>query len=96
MATSLAAVLCWLLVGGLIYFFAPEGWVTFAVFFGLLFVASFLTAGIIWGQRRRALITAILVGAFFVMRYFGEGNLLNLILLGSFLITVEIYLTKYR
>ena len=88
--------LCWLLLGGLVYFFVPEGWGNLAVFFGLLFWASFLTSGLVLRHRRRSLLTAVLIEVFFVMRYFGLGSILNLVLLAGLLVTVEVYLTRYR
>lgn len=91
-----ASLLCWGLLGGVVYFFAPEGFLIFAVFYALLFLATLFGGSIAWNNTRRGLFTAVLAVGFFVLRQFGVGNVLNLILLGGFFVAVEIYVSRYR
>jgi hypothetical protein len=60
-------------------------------FWLLFFPATFFTAAIIWGNARRGLLTALGLTGFLLLRLFGLGHVLNLLLLLGILIAVERY-----
>ncbi len=60
-------------------------------FFLLFFPASFFTAAIIWGNSRRGFLTAAGLTIFLLLRLYGLGNVLNLLLILGIVIAVDRY-----
>jgi hypothetical protein len=60
-------------------------------FFLLFFPTVLFTAAVIWGNSRRGLLTAICVTLFLLLRLYGLGNVLNLLLILGIAITVDRY-----
>jgi hypothetical protein len=92
----LVALIFWLILVGLIYSFPPEGMVVWVIFFLLLFGASFFTFALIFKSSRRGLLSSIWVVAFMGFRAYGVGSWFNQLLFTLFLVTLEIYWTKYK
>lgn len=92
--TLLVAVTLWGLIAGLIYFVEPETFGAIPLFFALVFFALLFTSSLIFGNKRRGLITAISLTLFLILRYFGIGNILNFLLIAGLAVTIEIYLAK--
>jgi len=92
--TLLLAILFWLVWGWLVYSFAPTDNVLLIAFFLLLFLASFLTLALIFANSRRGFITALGLICFLILRFYQLGNVLNLVLLGGILVTLNLYLAK--
>lgn len=92
--TLLLAILFWLLWGGLVYFRSPENNLLLAVFFCLLFLASFLTSALILANSRQGFIIALGIIFFLILRLFQLGNILNLILMVGVLISLNLYLAS--
>lgn len=60
-------------------------------FFLLFFPAVFFPAALLWGNSRRGLLTAAGVSVFLLLRVFGLGNSLNLVLILGILVAVDRY-----
>lgn len=89
-------MLFWFLLGLMIVFVDPvvvrdlvlPG--SYVLFFLLLSVAVFLTASLVLGHQRRGLLVAIGVAAFLALRLVGLGHVVNALLLGAFLLVLEL------
>jgi hypothetical protein len=92
--TLLLTIIFWLLWGGLVYLFAPTNNILLIAFFLLLFLACFLTLALILANSRRGFIAALGIISFLILRFYQLGNILNLILLGGILITLDLYFAK--
>lgn len=95
--TLVLIVILWSLLGLMIAFVEPvlvkdiliPG--AYLPFFLLFFPASFFTFAVVWGNTRRGLLTAAGLTLFFLLRIFGLGNPLNLLLILGILIAVDRY-----
>lgn len=65
-------------------------------FFFCLFMGAFLSLQLILSHARRGFITAFGLVLFLYLRLFGLGHVLNLILLSSFIITLELAISSHR
>lgn len=92
--TLLLAILFWLAWGWLVYSFAPTNNFLLITFYFLLFIACFLTLALIFANSRRGLIATLGIICFLILRFYQLGNVLNLVLLGGILITLNFYLAK--
>ena len=92
--TLLIATSLWAAVAGIIYFAEPEVFGAVPLFFSLVFFAILFTASLLFGNKRRGLITTISLTLFLLLRYFGIGNILNFLLLAGLAITIEFYLSR--
>ena len=88
-------LLCFLLVG-LIYFVAPEDFFAVPTFFFVSFLALLFSFSIIFSNRRRGFIAALGLILFLILRYFGVGNVLNLVLIIAILICFELYFSRFQ
>ena len=61
----------------------------FSIFFSLLF-----TFFLIFTNKRRALVLAVSVIFFLILRYFGIGNIINIFLILGLVATAEMYFSK--
>ncbi len=90
----LLAVLFWLLWGGLVYFTAPTNYLLLITFYLLLFLAVFLTSGLVFANSRQGFVVALGIICFLLLRYHQLGNVLNIILLVGILISLSLYMAK--
>jgi len=95
--TFILIVILWSLLGLMVYLVEPSLVKDILIpgiylpFFLLFLPASWLTATIIWGNRRRGWLTAVGLTLFLILRLWGLGNNLNLILILGILIAVDRY-----
>ena len=94
MPTLLVAASFWAVIAGVVYFVEPEIFGAIPLFFALVFFALLFTSSLIFGNKRRGVITSISLTLFLLLRYFGVGNILNFLLIVGLATTVEIYLAK--
>lgn len=92
--TLLVTLILWGLIAGIIYFVEPEAFAIIPLFFSILFFALLFTSSLLFGNKRRGVITSISLTLFLLLRYFGIGNVLNFLLIAGLAITVELYLAK--
>jgi hypothetical protein len=96
LARVIVSTICLVGILGLVYLFTPDSEVNLVLFFALVFLGSFFISSLIWNHLRRSLFSAIFILGIFLFRFVGVGGWLNIALLGAFLATVEVYLTKYK
>lgn len=89
------AVLFWISWFVVIFDFAPEIR-TYFPFFLSLFFALTLTLALILANTRRAFFVSAGIIAFLILRLFELANYLNLILILSFFLSLEIYFSCRR
>ncbi len=87
-------IILWLALSGVIYFLDPDVMGTIFIFFILTFAAILFTFSLILGDTKRGFITAISALLFLILRYFGVGNILNLILIAGLALVCELYFLK--
>jgi len=93
---SILAGLAWVGVVTAIFVLKPEGAATFIFFFILLFAAIYLSIMIIFPHKRRAVLIASGIESFLLLRFFQLDTLINLVLLLSLLVTIEVYFWKAK
>jgi len=81
----------WTVMGLTIYFVDPDTFGAVPFFILLVFVTLFFTFTTIFAHARRGLIAAFTITIFIALRYFGIGNILNLILLLAVALACEAY-----
>lgn len=86
--------LLWTALGGLIYFVDPFSFGAIPAFFVLMFLSFFFTFSFLFAGRRRGITLAIAITSFFILSYFGVGNILNLLLILGVVVALEIYFYK--
>jgi hypothetical protein len=87
-------LLLWLSVAGIIYFIDPHTFGILPLFFVLVFIALLFSFSIILSHTRRGFLTAFGLTLFLILRYFGVGNILNLLLISGIIIAIELYFFK--
>lgn len=87
----LATILLWLLIFCFIYFVDPENIVARVTFFVSVFFVVLFTASFVFANSRRGLITAFVITFFLILRLFGIGNILNLLLLAGLAVCIDYY-----
>ena len=92
--TLLITLFLWGLLFLLVFFVDPETFGIVLLFFLLFFLATFLTATIVFINKRRGVITALSLTFFLVLMYFGQGNVINLLLVLGITIASEVYFSK--
>lgn len=65
-------------------------------FFVNLFLALFFTLAIIFANSRRGFLISLGIVLFLILRLYGLGNLLNAILIGASVFTLEYYFTRNK
>ncbi|OGM11659.1 hypothetical protein A2Z22_02560 [Candidatus Woesebacteria bacterium RBG_16_34_12] len=93
LATLIITIFLWLSLAFIIYFVDPFSFAVIPTFLTLVFFAILFTFSILFANSRRGLLTASGLTIFLILRYFGVGNILNLLLLTAFVITIELYLS---
>ena len=92
--TMLAIFILWFGIFFIIYFLDPFSFGAIPLFFFILFFALLLSFSTLFANTRRGFLTAVGLTIFMLLRYFGIGNLLNLILIIGLALTIEIYFLK--
>ncbi|MDP3994598.1 MAG: hypothetical protein Q8P91_02110 [bacterium] len=94
--TLLITVLLWLLLAGLVFFVDPEDFFVIPTFFFVFFLAFLFSFSIIFSNTRRGLVAALGLILFLILRFFGVGNILNLILIIAILVCFELYFSRFQ
>ena len=92
----------WTTFGLMIFFVEPELIKDILIpglylpFFINLFLALFFTLAVIFVNSRKGFLISLSVISFLILRLFGLGNILNAVLILSFIFTLEYYFTHHR
>jgi len=92
--TLILAILVWGVWLWLIFSFPPANNFLLFTFYFLLFLATFLTAALIFANSRRGLLLALFLIFFLFFRYHHLANVLNILILAGIFISLEIYFSK--
>ena len=92
--TLILAIVLWGLMAYIVYFVNPFSFLALPIFFVTLFTTLLLTFSILFTGARRGLLTSIVVTSFLSLRYFGVGNIVNLVLIIGLALAIEYYFTK--
>lgn len=92
--TLILTLFFWSIFIVIVMFIDPYANWSLPIFFVSLFVASLFTFSLLFANSRRGLITSLSIILFLLLRYFGIGNILNLILLIGLAITIEVFFKK--
>lgn len=87
-------ILLWIITGLFIYFVDPQTYFAIPLFFLLLFSVLLTTFSIIFTSAKKGTVPALAILFFLTLRYFGVGNIINLLLIAGVAIAAEIYLAK--
>ena len=89
-------IFLWFALISIVLFTNPSQKGLLELFFAVLFTSFLFTFSLILGHTRRGLIAALTVSIFAVLRYFGIGNALNLLLIIGAATAFEFYFTKSK
>lgn len=89
--TLIVIILLWTGLFFIIYFVDPAILGVIPLFFIALFLSLIFTFSTLFANKRRGLIISLAISLFLILRYFGVGNILNLILISAVAIAAEIY-----
>jgi len=92
--TLILAILLWCVWFWFIFSFPPANNFLLLTFYSLLFLATFLTAALIFANSRRGFFISLFLTIFLLFRYYEIANPLNLTLLIGIFISLEVYLSK--
>lgn len=92
--TLIITITLWIILAGIVYFVDPQQMFAIPLFFLFAFLAILFTASLLFANRRRGLLTSLVIILFLILRYFGVGNMLNAILLIGIAVTFEIYASR--
>ena len=84
----------WALVGLIVYFIEPDTFAIVPLFFVIIFFALLFTLATFFSNTKRGLIYCSFLTTFLILRSFGVGNLLNLLLLSGSAISIDYYLSR--
>lgn len=87
-------IILWAGLGVVTYFVDPQTFGAIYLFFLLVFFSLLFTFSLILGSSRRGLILSISLTLFLILRYFGIGNILNLVLILALGLVAELYLAR--
>ena len=90
--TLVLTIILWVFNVLIIYFIEPETLGAIPLFFVLVFISSFLTFSVIFKNKIQGAIIAGSIILFLLLRFFGIGNILNLLLIVGIVAAIEIYL----
>ncbi|MGD0523362.1 MAG: hypothetical protein ABSA43_02275 [Candidatus Microgenomates bacterium] len=82
------------LLAGLIYFIDPTTSWAIPIFFLLVFLALLFGFCLLFVNTRRGFLTSLALTIFLLLRYFGIGNILNLLLISGITASIEIYCSR--
>jgi hypothetical protein len=92
--TLILAIIFWGIWVWFIFSFPPANNFLIFIFCLLLFLATFLTAALIFANSRRGLLIALFLILFLLFRYHHLANILNILILAGIFISLEIYFSK--
>ena len=92
--TLLVTILFWFLLVGFVYFVGPFTFGAIPLFLILVFLTFLLTFSFLFASTRRGLTISIAAIVLLILRYFGVGNVLNMLLIVGVVITLEIYFSR--
>jgi hypothetical protein len=92
--TLLITILLWGLLGGLVYFVDPSSPGAVLAFFVLVFLSLLFTFSILLANSFLGGVYSLMLTLFALLRYFGVGNVLNLLLILGILAAVTIVYFK--
>lgn len=75
---------------------SPANGLRISMFLVIFFSAVFLTTSLLWGNSRRGCLTATGLTGYLFFRYHDLANALNLFILVSLLISIELYFVQRR
>lgn len=87
-------ILLWGVIGGIILLTSPANLVFIALFFIFLLGALTFTFSIIFNNTKRGLLYSLSIILFLIMRLFGVGNILNLLLVLGITIVLDLYFAR--
>ncbi len=87
----IVTILLWITLLFLIYFVDPESFAAIPLFLFLSFAALLFTFAVILNNLRRGIIISVSTAIFLILRYFGVGNILNLLLITGIAVALELY-----
>jgi len=90
----LETIFLWGLVFLIVFFIDPYGFAAIPLFLTFFSLSVFLTFSIVFANSRRGLIASFALTIFLLLRYFGIGNILNLLLIMGVGIAVELYVAS--
>ena len=91
----LTTLFLWFLIFFIIFFIDPATVLIIPVVLLLIFLAIFLTVSISLSNNRVGLITALGIITFAILRYWGIGNAINLLLIIGLSTAAEFYFRNY-
>lgn len=92
--TLFVTILLWAALAFEVFFIEPSGFGTLPLFFALFFLAAIFTFSTLFLNTRRGFVIALGALVFLVLRYFGVGNIVNLLLLTGIVIAIEVFFAK--
>jgi hypothetical protein len=92
--TLVVILLLWVGVGFMVYFTNPDKPLVVPLFFLVFFLALLFTFSTLFANTRRGFLSSFAITFFLLLRYFGVGNLINLLLLGGLIVTAELYFSR--
>jgi len=84
----------WALAGLIVYFIEPDTFAIVPLFFVIIFFALLFTLATFFSNTKKGLIYCLFLTTFLILRYFGIGNLLNLLLLTGIAISIDFYFSR--
>jgi len=88
------ALILWSGVFFLVYFTDPFSFGKIPLFFIILLLATYFTSSLLTESTRRGLTVSISLTLFLLLRYFGIGNVINLLLIAGLALSFEYYFAK--
>ena len=92
--TLVLNIILWFFLILIVLFIDPLQKGILEIFLVLLLLSLFVTLSLLLGHTRRGAISAISIVVFTILMYFGEGSLLNLLLITGAAVAFEIYFTR--
>jgi len=87
-------LLLWIIMVLFIFFIDPYLPAAIIFFFLFLFLAFLFTLSTLFANSKRGFIYSLSIMAFLIMRIYGVGNLINLLLLIGVILSIELILSK--
>lgn len=92
--TAMLSILFWLTTLYVIFFINPLEQGSLQIFFFSISLSLFFTFSLVFSNKRRIISLTLSVVFFLTLRYFGIGNIINILLILGLVITSEIYFSK--
>ncbi|MCJ7805321.1 hypothetical protein MUP46_01625 [Patescibacteria group bacterium] len=90
----IVTMVLWVVTAGIVYFVDPQTFGAIPVFFFMVILSLLFTLSILFANTRRGIITTLCVMIFLILRYFGIGNILNLLFIFALGGTIEFYFSR--